>query len=118
MSGIVSWNLQLSVNEDQLETFRGLMAEMVESTQAEPGALAYDWFLSEDQTQCHIYERYADAEAVMAHLGAFGTKFAERFLACVTPTAFHVYGNPEAEAREVFDGFGAVYFGPFGGFSR
>ncbi len=118
MSSAVSWNLQLAVRTGRIDALRSLMEEMIESTRSEPGALAYEWFLSEDSTTCHLYERYADAEAVMAHLGAFGSKFAERFLECVEPTAFHVYGNPSDEARTVLGGFGAVTFGPFGGFVR
>jgi quinol monooxygenase YgiN len=119
MSTIVSWNLQLNVRDGQLETFRSLMEEMTKATQSdEPGTLAYEWFLSEDDTICHLYERYADAKAVMAHLGNFGSKFMARFMDCLEPTGFHVYGNPNDEARGVLDGFGAVYFRSFGGFSR
>jgi hypothetical protein len=54
----------------------------------------------------------------MIHLGAFGSKFAERFLSCVEPTGFSVYGDPSDDVRGVLDGFGAVYLGPFGGFAR
>jgi hypothetical protein len=54
----------------------------------------------------------------MAHIGTFGAKFAERFLGCVEPTAFHVYGDPGAEVRAALDGFGAVYFGAIGGLGR
>ncbi len=118
MSPVVSWNLQLSVREGQLEPFRGLIDEMVASTRSEPGALTYEWFLSADGSTCHIYERYADSGATMEHLGNFGTKFAERFLACVQPTGFFVYGNPSQEVREVLDTLGAVYLGWFGGLSR
>lgn len=118
MSSVVSWNLELAVRDGRLDDFRALMQQMVESTEAEPGTQTYEWFLNADGTVCHLYERYADSEAALAHLGTFGSKFAERFLACVEPTRFSVYGNPSAEARAVLDGFGAVYLGPFGGFSR
>ena len=118
MSTIISWDLQLAVKEGRLEDFRNLMHEMVESTLAEPGALTYEWFLSEDGSTCHIYERYADSEAVMVHLGTFGSRFAERFLSCVQPTAFYVYGGPGDEVRVALDGFGAVYLNTLGGFSR
>lgn len=118
MSAVVSWNLQLSVRDGQADDLRSLMHEMVESTRSELGTQAYEWFLSGDGTACHIYERYDDSAAVMAHLGAFGSKFAERFLTCLEPTGLHVYGDPSDEARAALDGFGAVYLGSFGGFSR
>lgn len=119
MSDTVSWNLQVNVREGQLEDFRALMQEMVSATQAnEPGTLAYEWFLNEDGSACHIYERYSDSAAVMTHLGAFDANFGARFLESVEPTALSVYGEPSADVRGVLDGFGAKYLGPFGGFAR
>ncbi|MGB5303327.1 MAG: antibiotic biosynthesis monooxygenase [Gemmatimonadota bacterium] len=118
MSTVVSWNLQLAIRDGRLDDFRSLMNEMVESTRAEAGAQAYEWFITGDGTVCHLYERYADSAATMIHLGAFGSKFAERFLSCVEPTGFSVYGDPSDDVRGVLDGFGVVYLGPFGGFAR
>ena len=118
MSEVVSWNLQLAVREGRLDAFRSLMEEMVESTRAEAGAQVYECFLSEDGGACHFYERYADSAAARDHLGTFGSRFAERFLACVEPTGFYVYGAPSEDVRAVLDGFGAVYLGRFGGFAR
>lgn len=118
MSNAISWNLQVSVREGQLNDARKLMNEMVAATQQEPGAQNYEWFLSKDGKTCHLNERYADSAAALIHLGNFGSKFAERFLACFQPTALFVYGNPSAEARAALDGFGATYLGWFGGFNR
>ncbi len=115
MPSPVAWNLQVSLRPGQLETFRTLMHEMVASTREEPGAQAYDWYLSEDGSTCHILERYADDDAAMAHIGTFGTTFAERFLGCAEPIALHVYGDPAPPVRAALDGFGAVYFGALGG---
>ena len=93
------------------------MAEMVEATKKEQGAIGYEWFLSADGQACHICEKYADSAAALEHLGNFGANFAERFLACLAPASFQIYGDPSAEVRGVLDGFGAVYLGPFGGFA-
>ena len=35
---------------------------MIAGTQKEPGALAYEWHLSSDRTQCRLIETYADAK--------------------------------------------------------
>ena len=92
---------------------------MVEATRAnEPSTLSYEWFITDDNKSCHIYERYADSDAVMTHLGAFGEKFAERILAISEPTRFMVYGNPSEDARKALSGFGAVFLAPIGGFAR
>ena len=118
MSSSISWNIQMSVRDGRLNDARDLMREMVAATEQEPGAQVYEWFLSGDGKACHINERYADSAAVMAHLGVFGSKFAERFLACFEPTSLCVYGEPSAEARAALDGFGATYLGWLGGFKR
>lgn len=118
MADAISWSLHLSVREGCLDDFKSLVPEMVESTRGEEGALIYEWFLSPDEKTCHIYERYADSAAALTHLGIFGARFAERFLACLEPTGFFVYGDPSPEVREVLDGFGAAYLGQFSGFGR
>lgn len=116
MSNTISWNLQMSVRDGRLNDARDLMSDMVAATRQESGAQIYEWFLSEDGKTCHINELYADSEAVLVHLGNFGSKFADRFLACFEPTSFSVYGDPSAEARAGLDGLGAAYLEPFGGF--
>ena len=118
MANAVSWNLQLTVQDGRLDEARALMAEMVDATRQESGTLGYEWFLSRDGSSCHIHERYADSAAAMEHLGTFGARFADRFLACFAPTALHVYGEPSEDLRAALDGFGAVYLGTLGGFSR
>jgi quinol monooxygenase YgiN len=118
MGDQVSWLLELAVKPGEVENFRALMNEMVESTRAESGTLGYEWFISDDGSVVHIYERYLDSAAVMTHLGAFGEKFAERFLAAVDPTRFTVFGSPSDEVREAQSGLGPTYLGFFGGFAR
>lgn len=118
MSSNISWLLRASIREGRLGDFESLMHEMVESTRTESGALLYECFLSDDRKNCHLYERYADSDAVMVHLGNFGAKFAERFLAAVEPSSLNVYGEPSDAVRATLDGFAAEYLGSFGGFSR
>ena len=118
MSSTISWNLQASVNEGRLDDLRALAREMVASTEQESGAQSYEWFLSDDGSQLHLYERYVDSEAALIHMGSFGSQFAGRFLECVKPTSFSVYGEPSEKLRGVLDGLGAAYHGPLDGFSR
>jgi quinol monooxygenase YgiN len=114
----VTWMLEVAVKPGQIESFRTLMEEMVASTRAEPGALYYAWFVSDDGSVVHIAERYADSTAVLNHLGTFGEKFAGRFLDKVDPTRFTVLGSPSNEVKAALDGFAPTYLGPFGGFAR
>ncbi len=119
MSQHVYWLLKVDVNSGKLDDARSLMQEMVAATQAdEPGALNYEWNFNADESQMHIYERYADSAATMIHLGNFGSKFAERFLQCFTPTALEVYGDASDEVRAALAPFGAVHYVVADGFAR
>ena len=118
MANTVSWVIQLAVKPGQLEAFTALMEEMVESTRAEPGTLAYEWFIGDAGEVVHIYERYADSAAVLAHGATFGEKFAERFMAGVDPTGFDIYGTPSDEVKDALSDFSPAYLGVFGGFAR
>jgi quinol monooxygenase YgiN len=59
---------RLKVREGKLEGFRRQAAEMMRVTrELDTGTLAYDWFLSEDGTQCEVREAYVDADALVDH---------------------------------------------------
>ena len=115
----VAWMLELNISEGQGAGLPDLIEEMVSATdENEPGTLDYQWSTSADGTVCHIFERYADSDAVMAHLGTFGERFASRFMEILTPTRFVVYGSPSQEVKDALAGFGPTYMGSAGGFSR
>jgi quinol monooxygenase YgiN len=114
----VSWVVELAVKPGELDTFKALMEEMVEGTRQEPGTLNYEWYISDDESTVHIFEKYADSDATIAHVTGFGEKWAARFLGCVDVTRFTVYGDPSGPARELLAGFGGTYLGPWGGFAR
>lgn len=119
MSTHVAWMLHLNVVPGQQAALKSLLAEMVAATAAnEPGTLEYEWSLSADGTQCHLWERYQDSAAAMIHIGTFGAQYAERFFALLAPTEVCLYGAPDAAVREALGGFGAVMMEPVGGFSR
>ena len=114
----VLWHVELAVKPGALEDFRVLTGEMVEATRGEIGVLSYERFVSADGMVVHVYERYADSAAAVAHLRTFGRQFGDRFVGLVDRTRFTVYGTPSAELRRMLDGFGATYMAPFGGFTR
>jgi quinol monooxygenase YgiN len=116
MGDQVSWRVELAVKPGQLDNFRTLTGEMVESTRNETGVLSYERFVSEDGRVFHVYERYADSASAMADLRTFVKKFSVRFLSMVERTRFTVFGSPSDELKRVLDGFGATYMLPFGDF--
>ena len=120
MKGHVSWVNELTIKDGALETFKGLMEEMVSDTSAEPGTLAYEWYISDDDRTVHVFEIYANSEAVVAYHVSKGfmiQNWAGRFMDCVDSTRCVVY-DPNASAREILDRLGATYYSAWGGFSR
>src|SRR5262245_50139015 len=58
----------LKVRDGQLEGFKRQAAEMMRVTrEKDTGTLAYDWFLSQDGTECEVHEAYVDADALVEH---------------------------------------------------
>jgi quinol monooxygenase YgiN len=85
----------LKVRDGQLEGFKRQAAEMMRLTrEKDTGTLAYDWFLSNDGTECEVWEAYVNADAFVEHAlnvrEARAVMFAE--FACDHKMAF--YGDP------------------------
>ena len=114
----VSWVIELAVKPGQLDSFKELMEEMVAGTSTEPETLNYEWYISGDNGTVHIFEKYANSEAMITHVNGFMEKWAARFMERVDPTRFTVYGDPSEAARELLAAFGGTYLGPWGGFAH
>jgi quinol monooxygenase YgiN len=53
---------RLKIRDGQLEGFKRQAAEIMrQAREKDTGTLAYDWFVSQDGTECEVREAYADA---------------------------------------------------------
>ncbi len=119
MTGAISWILELKINAGEFDALKEVMTDMVAAAKSnEPGTTHYEWFANDEKTECHLYERYINSDAVLVHLKNFEEHFSERFLAIVEPTGLVVYGDPSSEARDALADFGAVLMSQIGGFAR
>lgn len=119
MNSHVCWMLEMQVREGREDDLRALMAEMAAATETnEPGTLDYEWSLSADGRQCHLWERYADSAAAMAHAATFGSRYAARFFDVLAPVRLVLYGSPSDEVRAALAPFSAFVMEPAAGFSR
>jgi quinol monooxygenase YgiN len=119
MNTHVCWMLEMQVREGRDDDFRALMAEMAAATEAnEPGTLAYEWSLSADGRQCHLWERYADSAAALVHGATFGSRWAARFFDVLAPVRLVLYGSPSDEVKAALAPFSPVVMAPAAGFSR
>lgn len=112
------WVFTLNVKPGKFPEFRTLVADIVAASHQEPGTLAYQYSVSADEATVHIFERYRDSDAFVAHVEqTFGPQ-AERFMQLVSVASLVVYGNPNAAARAALDSFNATYMTLFDGFAR
>ncbi len=109
--------LEVAIRPGKLEAFRAVAADLIAATEKEPGTLSYEYSLTPDETACHIFERYRDSDAILAHMATFGPH-AERFLAACQPARFHVYGTPSASVQTAIAGLSPLYCNSIGGFNR
>ena len=59
---------RLKIRAGELEGFRRQAAEMMKQTRAkDTKTLRYDWYLSDDGTECEVREGYVDADALIEH---------------------------------------------------
>ena len=115
----VFWIFELAVKEGKFDNLKNLMGEMVAAAKKnEPDTIGYEWTVNDDNTHCHIHERYADSNAAIRHLATFVDKYAGRLMEIGSATRFIVYGNPNDDVKKSLDGFGAVYMPTIGGFAR
>ena len=63
----VRFTVELTIREGSFAAFESIAQTMIACTQKEPGALGYEWHLSDDRKRCRLLETYADADAVLAH---------------------------------------------------
>jgi quinol monooxygenase YgiN len=112
----ISWWVELIVRPGCLDVFEALTGEMVASTRAESGVLAYQRFISEDRQIVYVHECYENSDAAAAHLVKFAATFGERYGRLVTRNRFVVFGDPNEALRTLLDRYGATYHRPFGAF--
>lgn len=113
----ISWQVELTIEPEQFESFRAVTNEMIESTKLEDGVLVYERFLSEDGGKVLIYERYANSEAAVAHLQSFREQFGGVFERLVKRERFLVFGTPSDELKRILSAFDAIFLSRIAGFS-
>ena len=113
----VYWIITGEINPGQEAVFSAVCARLVEMARAEPGALSYEWSIAENSRTFHIYERYADSEAVKFHRANVGEVLKELY-AVVTAKTFTLYGSPSEELKQMLAVRHPLVMVPHNGFSR
>jgi quinol monooxygenase YgiN len=116
---IIRLTVNFAVNDEQMEAFKSIAHTMTEGSQAEPGTLGYEWFVSGDGKSFRLVETYVDAAAVEAHFtGPVVQQLVPKLAAVCAVTGFEFYGDPGPKVREMAGGLGAVFFQYWLGINR
>jgi quinol monooxygenase YgiN len=114
----IYWVSVFKLEPSRLDDFKKVVRPLVDMTRNEEGSMAYEYHVSADHTEIHIIEHYRSSADVVHHVTKTFSQFAEPFTAIASVSSFIVYGTPDAAAKEILDGFGAVYLTNFDGFTK
>lgn len=108
---------RVNVRDGELEGFKQQAAEMMRLTrEKDTKTLRYDWFISDDGTQCEVREGYVDADGLIDHAHHVFEAREILFRDYAYGHDMTVYGEPSpalAELMEKLEGTGAVKFNRF-----
>ena len=86
---------RMTVREGKLEGFKQQAAECIKETkEKDTKTLRYDWFISDDETECEIREAYASSQGLIEHRTHIGEALDKLFTEFAEDHAVTVYGEP------------------------
>jgi quinol monooxygenase YgiN len=100
----------LKVREGQVEGFEQQAAELLRlmREQDEP-PLRYDWFLSDDGSECEVREAYLDADALLRHQQLIAEAKLRLFREFVAGHTMAFYGEPSPALIQALQGMGVTF---------
>jgi quinol monooxygenase YgiN len=103
---------RLRIHPGKLEEFKRLQALCLESVRTkDTGTLQYECFLSSDNAECVVIERYRDSEALLEHFVNLGETAAALFETC--SAAGELCGSPSPELIKALEGSPVRIFSPY-----
>jgi quinol monooxygenase YgiN len=101
---------KLKIREGKLDGFREQAAELMrQMSQLDDGPLRYDWFLSDDGTECGVREAYDSADALLEHQQAIAEAKMKLFREFVDGHTMAFYDEPSPALAKALEGMGTTY---------
>ncbi|HEV2375807.1 MAG TPA: alpha/beta hydrolase fold domain-containing protein, partial [Streptosporangiaceae bacterium] len=103
---------RLKFHKGKAEEFKRLPAQVMDIARAkDTGTLQYEIYLNDDESECVVYERYRDSEAVIEHATHVGHLMEAIF--ATGSASSELLGDPSAELTAMTAGSGVPLFRPF-----
>ena len=106
---------RVKIRDGQLEGFKRQAAELMRHTrEKDTRTLRYDWFLSDDGTECEVREGYVDADGLLEHAQHVYEARAKLFRDFADDHVMTLYGEPSPALAALMKQLeGAVVFKRF-----
>ena len=93
---------RMTVRKGKLEGFKLQAVECIRQTnEKDTKTLRYDWFLSDDETECEIREAYENSEGLVEHRIHIGQALNKLFSEFADNHTVAVYGEPSPQLVEM-----------------
>jgi len=100
----------LKIRDGKLAGFRQQAGEVMrQMRQLDEQPLRYDWFLSDDCTECEVREAYVDPDALLMHQQAIAEVKIKLFREFVAGHTMTFYGEPSPALAGALKAMGTVY---------
>jgi quinol monooxygenase YgiN len=107
---------RLKIRDGEFDGFKQQAAEMMRRTrEKDTKTLRYDWFLSDDGTECEVREGYVDADGLIEHAHHVAEAREELFRDFAYDHNMTLYGEPSPALAELIEKLARVV--PFRQFS-
>ena len=95
---------RLKVRDGELHGFKEQAAEMMKQTrEKDTKTLRYDWFISDDGTQCEVREGYVDADGLLEHGNNVAEAREKLFRDHAYGHEMTIYGEPSPALAELIE---------------
>ena len=100
------------IHPDKLEEFKRLAQKCMESVRTkDSGTLQYDFYFNADQSECIVYERYRDSDALLEHVANLGDLMGAMMQ--VSSISGEILGTPSPKLKQAVEGAGVQVYTPY-----
>ena len=93
---------RMTIREGKLEGFKQQAAECIRQTkEKDTKTLRYEWFISNDGTQCEIREAYVNSDGLIEHRIHIGDALNVLFSEYADAHTVTVYGDPSPKLMDL-----------------
>ena len=98
----IHFRAEVTIEEGKKEEYKKLIQDMSRVVEAnEPDTINYRFYLNKSETECIVWETYANSEAVLAHInGVASQTILPKVRSVSRISRLDVYGNPSEELQK------------------